>query len=250
MTPNQATRELYKLFEDRFFEDRSTMLERVTYDKVKTLIDAGARLTGIDAIGGISIIWALEFKYDISIIRLLAESGGIDMDYITAICGSIDYYSWHCDKHPDNRNECDDNCRYESEEDEPFGYCIIIDKRVILYKSIKNSLIKLYHSAIGSNYVFNTLIKECYRQGYSWFNEIVILQDTNIVDEEKYKYVEQCCEIFNITIDELKHMKLDIPPDMRDSHDVPINNHSYNYPNCMDDNRDTNCSCCSCCSWD
>ncbi len=245
MTPNQATRELYKLFEDEL-----SRIETVTYDKVKTLIDAGARLTGINAMGGIPIIWALRFKYDISIVRLLAESGGIDMDYITTEYESIDYYSEYCLKHPDNRNECDNNCRYESQEEEPFGYCIIIEKSIVVYASIRNYLIKLYHEAIGSNYVFNTLIRECYRQGYMWFNEIVILQDTNIVDEEKYKYVEQCCDIFNITIDELKYMELSIPPDMEDTYDIPINNHTYNYPNCMDRNRDIDCSCCSCCSWD
>lgn len=242
MTPNEATRELYKLFEDAL-----SRIDTVTYDKVKKLIDTGARLTGIEVYGGIPILWALKFKYDISIVRLLAESGGIDMDYITSEYSSIDYYSRYCNKHPDNRNECNNNCYYKSQEDEPFGHCIQIEKSIIEYVSIKNNLIKLYHDAVGSNYVFNTLIKECYRQGYLYFDEIVILHDTNIIDEQKYKYVEQCCKILNITIDELKHMKLDLPPDMRDPYGITINNHKYNYPNCIDDDRDDRCSCCS---WD
>ena len=239
MTPNQATRELFKLF-----EENTRNHENVTYDKVKELIDAGAKLTSIEVYGGIPIMYALRFKYDISIIRLLADSGGADMNLITPICGSIDYCFDYCYKHPDNRRECDHNCLYESQDDWPFGYCLQMDENMVELSSIKYILLKLYHDAIGSNYIFNTTIKEYYRQGYLRWDDIVLLSNTNIMDEEKYKYVEQCCEIFNITIDELKHMEYELPSDMRDFDSFPNIIHGYTYYRDIESNEEL-CSCCS-----
>jgi hypothetical protein len=237
MTPNQATRELYKLFQENTIKHKN-----VTYDKVKELIDAGARLTGIEVYGGIPIMYALRFKYDISVIRLLAESGGADMNLITPICGSIDYCFGYCDKHPDG--DCGYNICYESQDDWPFGYHLQMDENMVELSSIKYILLKLYHQAIGSNYIFNTTIKEYYRQGYLRWDDIVLLQDTNIVDEENYKYLEQCCEIFNITIDELKHMEYELPPDMRDFDSFPYIIHGYTYAPYMESHEEL-CSCCS-----
>ena len=241
MTPNEATRELYKLF-----EENTRNSENVTYDKVKKLIDAGTKLTGIEVYGGLPIMYALHYQYDISIIRLLAESGGVDMNYKSAIWGSIDYCFRYCYKHPDNRRECDHNCLYESEEDEPFGTYLQMDESIIEYTSIKNDLIRLYHNAIGSNYVFNTTIKEYYRQGYLRWDDIVLLQDTQIVDEEKYKYVKECCDIFGITIDELKHMEFELPSDMGDANSISNVIHGYTYLRYMR----THYKICSCCHYD
>lgn len=193
---DEATRDLYKLL--------YTEQENTKYEDVKQCIDRGAKLRDIEAFYGSPLIYAMRLGCDISIIKLIIDSGGADMNYKS---GQID--------------------EVFITDPNKMGV-VLLGEDYIECLSIHNILLYKYCLATGSANITNQIVDELYKQGI--IKTVVYDQDTpDYFHEYRYTYLKECCELLNIDIDTLKGAKLDFFPDITDTSTIPTDKQPYNW---------------------
>jgi hypothetical protein len=214
MTPDEATVALYKCI---YHNERNTTLE-----DVQRYVEAGARLRDIETRYGPPLLWALCNMCSPPILKYLIEKGGIDWTYKK---GRYISYS----------------------EDEPWFY---ID--CITYHTYKNELIRTWHfyrltyKDINQELINMFKIHNIPEHRYKKHLATIPSKD----DEESYYsytclcntrkqlcgegYLEQMCELFGVTPDELENGILDLPDKMFDMSLLPKEDKPYCWNHSMD----------------
>lgn len=200
-----ATRDLYRLI--------YTHEENTRYEDVKDCLDRGAKLTGIEASYGIPLLFAIRSGCDISIIKLLVDSGGCDLQYTSIDIDSI--FIW---------------------EDEEEGQGVI-DASYLYTLSIQNVLIRMYHKAIGTFVsIINQVVNVLYKQGY--IDRIIYEKETpEQIHQPSYEYVKQCCELVGLDFETIKMQQMELRPDIQSFREldmIPNDKHPYNWNHTLD----------------
>ena len=197
-----ATRDLYRFI--------YTNDEHTRYEDVKDCIDRGAKLVGIEASYGIPLLFAIRSGCDISIIKLLVDSGGCDLNYETI---DIDYiFIW---------------------EDERDGAGVgVIDEAYLYTFSIQNILVRMYHVAIGKDVIItNQVVDALYKQGY--IERVIYEKETpDQIHQPTYDYIKQCCELIGVDFETIKTQQVELRPDVqsrRELNMIPKDKHPYNW---------------------
>ena len=193
-----ATRDLYRIIH--------THEENTRYEDVKDCIDRGAKLVGIEASYGIPLIFAIRSGCDISIIKLLVEFGGCDIEYKT-----VNWYTV---------------CIWKDDDTE-----LLLYKSYLDILSIQNILVRMYHKAIGSSSVINQVSAELFKQGC--IETTVYKKDTSErYSQQSYDYVKQCCELVGLDFETLKTKPFELCSDIlgvKESNKIPKDKHPYNW---------------------
>jgi hypothetical protein len=216
MTPDEATVALYKCIDKN---DRDTTLE-----DVKRYVEAGARLRDVETLYGPPLLHALNNLCKIPILKYLIEKGGIDWSYKKG--------------------------RYiEYAEDEPWFY---ID--CITYHTFKNELIRIWHYCNVTFKVLNqelinmfkihAIPEEKYKEYLlkvpTEYDEDVGFYDDymSICKGRKYRYgetyLEELCELFSVTPEELENGILELPDSIFDTSLLPVEDKPYCWNHVMD----------------
>lgn len=145
---------------------------------------------------------------DIEILKYMALHGGIDMNYKSGYIQYIYYYN-------DDDNPYSDNYT-------------IIDINCILYRSIYNSILYSYYTAIGSYKLINQIIQKLNEQEYE---NLKLIEDNKRyeVNEEIISYIKDSCKIFNIDFTLIETGYLELPSDLHDISLLPKDNKLYNW---------------------
>jgi hypothetical protein len=193
--------------------------KEVEYNIVKKYIDDGAKLNGSLKRDGYPLILAIEIMVHPSILKLIVDFGGVDWNYKTYENFSI---------YKDNSCICNDypECNHPPPK--------LFDDSIVIYYSLKNMLLLSYHSFYGSVKLINQCIIE-YNNYYSHITNIKndlfdeeLEKEPVIENSEKYiEYLKEYCKILNINYDSLKNMSLDLPENIRDFSNIPVDSELY-----------------------
>ncbi len=187
----QATRGLYRLFCMNYYTHLETKVEDVKY-----FLDNGAYLTGFLTRKGLPIHYAIFYQCSPTIIQLLKEYGGIDMNY------KVMYSEWFDVKG-----------------------AAWIQKHIYRYHTILNILLIYYHRSIGSGQPENDIIDKLIKEKQIHKTKFRVKQMKRIHEIVLGKIVEYC-RILDIHIDELKSMKETLPNNLKVHDNIPIT-HEY-----------------------
>jgi hypothetical protein len=211
MTPDEATIELYKYIYKNHWNS--------TVEGIQPFVEAGARLRDIETLYGPPLLYALSSKCSIPVLKYLIEKGGIDWNYKK---GHFRYYL----------------------EDVPQLHHVSI-----MYNTIRNELLHLWHSCKGSYTIVDyELIRTYEWNGYSKEKYNKRLYRTNIDDTEikDYKkeaiklqekfgdYPLQVCELFGVTPEELENGIPELPENTYDKSLLPKEDKSYCWNHIME----------------
>lgn len=221
MTPDEATVALYNCI---YTNGRNTTLE-----EIQRYVEAGAHLHNVETQYGPPLLFALECLCELPILKYLIEKGGIDWEYKKG--------------------------RYiHLSEDDPAWFAI----KCITYHSIKNELIRTWHH---------------YKVTYKDLNqELINMFKIHAIPEKRYKkyllrvptkddkdkeeyyvyttvcnarrrrvsetYLEQICELFGVTPEELENGVLDLPDTVLDTSLLPVEDKPFCWNQLKDNPQD------------
>lgn len=215
-----ATRDLYRFIH--------TYEENTLYEDIKDCIQRGAKLVGIEASYGIPLLYAIRSGCDISIIKLLVDSGGYDLNYYSYEQVEVDLAEYK----PNDLNTDAKNDRVLIRVYSQFLRCM----------TFQNELLQMYHTSFGSKKLSNKLLIElakrdcCIRMDDLQY----VLKDTPEVLEPTYpvlyEYTKQCCELLGISFDSLKTAEETFVSmeDFHTYHLIPKDKHPYNWTYTLD----------------
>jgi hypothetical protein len=204
MTPDEATVELYKYMNKQGTNSK--------LNDIQKFVEAGARLRDIETLYGPPLFYAIECLCNIDILKYLIEKGGIDWSYKKG------YYKYYFEDNPQ------------------------IQYTLIIYNTLKNQLIDLWHFCKGSHvhddYVLEFMfkshgyVKDQYNR-YLYRTHIdctipVNYKEVAIQRQETYKdYILKVCELFGVTPEELETSVLELPDNLFDITLLPAEDKPY-----------------------
>jgi hypothetical protein len=204
MTPDEATVELYKYMHKHGSNSK--------LEEIQRFVEAGARLRDIETLYGPPLLYALECLCNIDILKYLIEKGGIDWSYKKG------YY------------------RYYFEDIPQIQYTLII------YNTLKNQLIHLWHFCKGSHVIDDYVLEFMFKShGYMEEQYDRYLYRTHIdctipvnykemvsQRQEKYgSYILKVCKLFDITSEELESSVPELPDHLFDITLLPAEDKPY-----------------------
>lgn len=204
MTPDEATVALYKYMNKHRTNSK--------LEDIQPLVEAGARLRDIETLYGPPLLYALVCLCNIDILKYLIEKGGIDWSYKKG------YYRYYLEDIPQ------------------------IEYTVILYNTLKNQLLSLWHFCKGSHVLDDYVLEYMFKlHGYTEEQYDRYLYRTHIdctipvnykkvalQRQEKYgSYILKVCELFGVTSEELESSVPELPDNLFDITLLPAEDKPY-----------------------
>lgn len=192
------------------------------YNIIKEAIAEGAQLQDNDTSVGTPLIYAIYTEKSIDIIKLLVDAGGVDFEYETY--GLYDF--WFIEKN--------NILKYTDTPFDTNREYVFFDRHILAKKNLYNMLVYKYMYAVHKHKdivdIINTYIVQ-FNKNYP--ENIKIYECTkydNIrIDEQKYKYICDICNIIGLDINIIKDKAFEMLEDIFDEDFIPDDEYPYNF---------------------
>lgn len=229
MIPDEEITALYKYFDDCFYNKIEPTVEDVKgfIERSSLSIFEKHNWYGHYPYQTSPLLFALNIRAPPDVIQLLVDKGGIDWEYKAYEVYHISKFVDECIKTScDNYPEC--GHIFKARED-----------AVVIYSSIKNSLVMMYHYLHGSVKLINQCLTAqtiSYRTRHKlplldqhllpYFDEVTEKDPIPDNAAKHIEYLKQFCTILSVDYNSLENERLDLPEDVSDFTKLPEDSES------------------------